>query len=64
MSIDSVEYGEKIIKTAIDKFGRIGESKNTKYCCCLKFNNIQKIGISTKHLMYLRARNISFFALL
>lgn len=29
MSIDSVEHGDKIIKTAIDKFGRIGESKNT-----------------------------------
>ena len=42
MSTDSVEHGEKIIKTAIDKFGRIGESKNTKYCCCLKLNDIRK----------------------
>ena len=31
MFIDSVEDGDKIIKTAIDNFGRIGKSKNTKH---------------------------------
>ena len=31
MSVDSVEDGDKIIKTAIDNFGRIGKSKNTEH---------------------------------
>lgn len=64
MSVDSVEDGDKIIKTAIDNFGRIGESKRTLNTCCLKFNDIQKLAISVKKLMNFRTKNIFFLALL